>query len=98
MLEPNKYNFLAVLFFVPIFICFLGFPLVAGLSFLVVNYSTVIGLGFVFLAYSTVCDAENTYQTKKIKGVLLKSLFPLRLPEGIRGVHKVFRNKFNLNE
>jgi hypothetical protein len=29
---------------------------------------------------------------------LLSSLTPLNLPKGVRGVHKVFRNKYNFNE
>ena len=62
MLEPNKYGLLSILIVVPILICLLGFPLIANLPLLVVNYSSVIGFGFIFLAYQTLCDIENNYR------------------------------------
>jgi len=96
--EPNKFGFLSVIFFAPVFICLIGYPLIADFKVLILNYTTVLALGFNFLAYHTICDAEHTYRNNQIKDILLTSLTPLNLPKGIRGVHKVFRNKYNFNE
>jgi len=98
VLEPNKYGFLSILIFVPVFICFIGFPLIANLPILVLNYSAVIGFGFIFLAYHTLCEIENKYREDQIRHSLVESLVPLNLPKGVRGVHKVFSNKYNFNE
>jgi hypothetical protein len=62
VLEPNKIGFLSVIFFVPVFICFIGYPLIAGFRVLVINYTTILALGFNFLAYHTMCDTEHTYR------------------------------------
>jgi len=86
------------MFFTPVFICFIGFPLIAGLEILVINFTFVIALAFIFLAYSTICDAEHNYRSRQIKDSLVSSLTPLNFPKGIRGVHKVFRNKYNFYE
>lgn len=96
--EPNKFGFLSIIFFAPVFICFIGYPLIAGFKVLVINYTTILALGFNFLAYHTICDAEYAYRNNQTKDILLSSLTPLNLPKGVRGVHKVFRNKYNFNE
>jgi len=80
VLEPNKFSFLSIMFFTPVFICFIGFPLIAGFEVLVVNFTSILALGFNFLAYSTLCDAENNYRSSQIKDNLLSSLIPLNLP------------------
>ncbi len=64
----------------------------------VINYTTILALGFNFLAYHTICDAETTHRNNQIKDILLTSLTPLSTPNGLRSVHKVFRNKYNFNE
>lgn len=94
VLEPDKSSFLSIIFFAPVFICFIGYPLIAKLPALVVNYTMIIALVLNYLAYNTICDLEHIYRCNQTKEILLASLNPLPEPSVLRGVHKVFKNEF----
>lgn len=96
--EPNKSGFLAILFFTPVFICFIGGPLIFNLPVFQCNYTTIIALGLNFLAYHTVCGAESDYRESQAKTLLIQSLVPFTLPKGLSTIHKIFLNKYNFNE